>query len=123
VTGDVFEKYPFGLHFSDDAGNLGPEVALVGIALALSCLAERLAGIAGEDGVDCAPEWSTIKGGEVVPDCGRGEISGPLGCDKDRSGVFLPFDKAPGVKAWFCKHEAKIKATAACAEGQSVFGT
>mgnify|MGYP000886508951 FL=1 len=54
---------------------------------------------------------------------GRREISGALGGDEDRPWPVLPFDEGAGVIAGFGEHEAQIKASAACAEGQSVSGT
>ena len=52
VTGDVLKEHPFWTAFADDPGDLGPEVAGVINAAALSGHAERLAGIARENGVD-----------------------------------------------------------------------
>ena len=85
--------------------------------------AEGLAGISGEDDIEGAAEGSGIETAEIVPNRGRGEVSGALGGDEDGSGPFLPFDEGSGVEAGFCEHEAQIQASAACAEGQSVPGT
>ncbi len=123
MAGDVFEKHPGGFDRADDAGNIGPEVTLVVGPFALPGHAERLAGVAGKDGVDRAPEGPPVKGGEVIPYRGGGEVSGALCGDEDASGVFLPFDKAAGVEARFGQHEAHIQASAARAEGKSVSGT
>ena len=123
MTGDVFEEDPFGRAFPDDAGNLGPEVPTVVGPTALSCRAERLAGVTGEDGIEGAAKWPGIKAVEIVPDRGRGEVTSALGGDEDGVGIDLPFDKCPGVIAGFGEHEAQIQASAACAEGQSVPGT
>jgi len=116
VAGDVFEEYPSGFDFADDPGNVGPQVPLVVRPFALSCHAERLAGVSGKDGVDCAPERSPVEGGNIIPDRRGREVSGALCCDDGLPWVFFPFDKAAGVKVWLGKHEAKIKATGACAE-------
>ena len=120
MTCDVFKKDPLGLNLADDAGNFGPEVALVVLAPSLSGLAEGLARIASQHGVDCAPEGGCVKGAQIIPDRGGGKVSGALGGDDGVTGVFFPFDKASSVKARFGKHEAKIKATAPGAEGESV---
>lgn len=56
MTGDVFEEDPFGAAFGDDAGDVGPEVAGIVSAAALSGRAEGLAGIACEDGIEGATE-------------------------------------------------------------------
>jgi len=123
VTGDVFEKDPFRFDLPDDAGNVGPQVPLVVCPLALPCHAERLAGVSGKHGVDCAAQGPSVKGGDIIPDRGGGEGSGTLCGDEDRSGIGFPFDKASGVKARLGKTEAHIQASAARAEGQSVSGT
>ena len=123
VIGDVFKEDPFGGAFPDNPGNLGPEVARIIGTTALSGGAEGLARIPGEDDVECAAKGTGIKAAEIVPDRGRGEIPGALGSDEDASGPILPLDESTGVESWFGKHDAQIKASAACAEGQSVPGT
>jgi hypothetical protein len=84
---------------------------------------ERLARISGEDDVEGAAKWTGIKAAKIIPDRGRGEVACALGSDEDSSGPVLPFDKGAGVITGLRQHEAQIKASAACAEGQSVLGT
>ena len=123
MTGDVLNEDPFGAALADDAGDLGPEVAgIVGTAT-LSCSAEWLAGISGKDGVEGTAEGLGIEAAQVIPDWGRGEVSDALGGDEDGTGPLLPFDEGAGVITRLGQHEAQIKASAACAEGQSVPGT
>lgn len=93
MTGDVFEEYPSGFDFSDDPGDVGPEVSGIVSALALSRGAERLAGVSGKHGVDRAPEGSAVKAGEVIPDRSGGEVSGSLGGDDDLLWIMLEFDE------------------------------
>ena len=120
---NVFEEDPFGAAFPDDAGDIGPEVAGVVGAAALSGRAEGLTGISGEDDVEGSPKGPCIETSEIIPDWGRGEISRALGRDEDSSWPVFPLDDGAGVKAGFGEHEAQIQASAACAEGQSVPGT
>ena len=123
VPGDVFEEDPFRAAFPDDAGDVGPEVAgIVGTA-AFPGRAEGLAGISGEDSIEGAAEGTGIEAAQVGPDRGRGEVSCALGRDEDGARPVLPFDEGAGVIAGLGQHEAQIKASAACAEGQSVPGT
>jgi hypothetical protein len=122
VPGDVFEEDPFGAAFADDAGDVGPEVAGIVGAAAFASGAEGLAGISGEDGIECAAERPCIEAAQVCPDRGRGEVSCALGGDEDGAGPVLPLDEGAGVIAGLSKHEAQIKASAACAEGQPVPG-
>jgi len=123
VAGDVFEKDPCGSAFSDDAGNVGPEVTGIIGTTALSGGAERLAGISGEERVEGAAERSGVEAAQIIPDWRWGEIPRALGGDEHRSRPFLPFDEGSGVITGFGQHEAQIEASAACAEGQSVPGT
>jgi len=122
VTGDVFEKHPFGAAFVDDAGDLGPEVTGIIGATAFSGGAEGLTGISGEHRVEGPAKWLRVEAAQIIPDGGRCEISRALGGDERSSGPVLPFDKGAGVIAGLGEHEAQIKASAACAERQSVPG-
>jgi hypothetical protein len=123
VAGDVFEKDPFGGAFGDDAGDVGPEVPRIVGPAALSGRAERLAGISCEDGVKGTAEGPGVEAAQIVPDRGRGEVARALGGDENGAGPILPFDEAPGVVSGLGEHEAQIKASAACAEAESVPGT
>ena len=123
VTGDVLEEDPFRTAFSDDAGDVGPEVARIVGAAAFPGRAEGLARVSGQDGIERAAEGAGIEAAQVGPDRGRGEVFGVLGRDEDGARPVLPFDQSPGVIAGFGEHEAQIKTSAACAEGQSVPGT
>ena len=123
VTGDVFEEDPLWAAFGDDTGDLGPEVPRIIGAAALSGGTERLAGVSGDNDVECASEDTGIETAEIIPDRGWGEIPCALGCNEDGAGPDLPLDEGAGVIAGFGEHEAQIQASAACAEGQSVPGT
>ncbi len=123
VTGDIFEKDPFGGTFPDDAGDLGPEVARIVGAATFARRAEGLAGISGEDDLEGTAEGPSIETAQVIPDWGRGEVSRALGGNEDRAGIVLPLDEGAGVEAWFGQHDAQIQSSAACAEGQSMSGT
>lgn len=123
MPGDVFEEDPFRAAFADDAGDIGPKVAgIIGTA-ALSGRAEGLAGIACEDGIEGAAEGASVEAAQIGPDRGRGEVPGALGDDEDGARPVLPFNEGAGVIAGLGEYEAQIKASAACAEGQSVPGT
>ena len=92
-------------------------------AATFSGSAEGLAGISGEDDVEGPAEGPGIETAQIIPDRRWGEISAVLGLDEDSPGPVVPFDKGSGVISGFGKHEAQIKASAACAEGQSMPGT
>ena len=61
VAGDIFEKDPFGTAFSDDAGDIGPEVPGIVGPSAFASGAEGLAGISGEDDVEGSEEWPGVE--------------------------------------------------------------
>jgi hypothetical protein len=123
MPGDVFEEHPFGAAFGDDAGDLGPEMAGIVGTSALSGGTEGLAGVSGEDCVEGTTERSGVETAQIIPDWRRRKIPCALGGDEDSSGPVLPLDEGASVISGFGQHEAQIKASAACAEGQSMPGT
>jgi hypothetical protein len=123
VPCDVFEEDPFGAAFADDAGDVWPEMPGIISSATFSGRAEGLARIPGEDSIERPAEGPGVEAAEIIPDWRWGEVPRALGRDEDAAWPVLPFDKGAGVIAGFGKHEAQIKASAACAEGQSVPGT
>jgi hypothetical protein len=123
MTGDVLNEDPFGSAFSNNPGDVGPEVAWIVGTAALSSCAERLAGISGQHCVEGTAEGPCVEAAQVVPDWGRGEVPSSLGGDEHRSRPVFTFDEGAGVIAGLGQHEAHIQASAACAEGQSMPGT
>jgi len=123
MPGNVFEEYPFRGAFANDAGNLGPEVTGIVRATAFASRAEGLAGISGEERVEDPAKDPCIEAAEIIPDWRWSEIPCALGCDEDGARPVFPLDKGAGVITGFCKHDAHIQASTACAEGQSVPGT
>ena len=123
MTGDVFEKDPFGGTFPDDAGDFWPEVPWIVGTGTLSGRAEGLAGVSGKNDVEGTSEGPGIETAQIIPDWRGRKIPGALGRSEDTSGPVLPFDEGAGVEAGLGEHEAHIQASAACAEGQSVPGT
>lgn len=68
VSGDVFKKNESWPDFSDDAGDMGPEVARVGGAEAFAGNAKSLTGVARSDNIHDATPKLAVEGGKVVPD-------------------------------------------------------
>ena len=117
MTGDVFEKDPFGGTFPDNAGDLGPEVTGIIGPTALASGAEGLTRISRENGVEGTVEGPGIEAAQIIPDGCRGEVSRALGRDEDCARPFFPLDKGAGVIGGLSEHDAQIQASAACAEG------
>lgn len=124
MTRDVFEEHPLKDRpkFSDDAGDVWPQVSWIVGRFALSRHAERLAGVSGEKGVDCPCNWPGVECCEIAPYWRGCKISCLLGGDDGLSRVFFPLDEASGVKIWLCEHEAHIQATGSGAKTDSVSG-
>jgi hypothetical protein len=123
MPGDVFEKDPLRAAFPNNSGDLWPEVTGIVGSTAFASGAERLTRVSGKDGIKGTPEGPCIKTAQIIPDWSWGEIPRALGGDEDGPRPVLPFDKRAGVEPGLGEHEAQIKASAACAEGQSVPGT
>ena len=123
MPSDVFEENPLWATFPDDTGDVWPEVTGVVCTTAFACCTEGLAGISGEDDVECPAEGPCIEAAEIIPDWCRGEVPSALGCDEDGAWPVLPFDEGAAVIAGLRQHKAQIQASAACAKGQSVPGT
>lgn len=98
MPGDVFEEDPFeaGAKLAGASGDLGPQVPLVVLTEPLAGGAEWLAGVSRKQGVDAACPWPGVEGAQIVPDWGRGEVSGTLAGDDAVSGVFFNFNPASG---------------------------
>ena len=115
VACDVFEDDPPEAvsELTGNAGDVRPEVAFVVGSFALSCGAERLAGVSGKQGVDGSGEGPGVEGDEVVPDWRGGEVSGAHGGDKGVSRIGFPLDIGAGVEAGHGKTDAHIQSSAA----------
>lgn len=124
MPGDVFEEDPAEgwTEFPGDPGDIGPEVALIISALALSSGAERLTGVSGKQGVEGSGEGFRIEGGDIIPDVGRGEVSRPLGSDDDLLGVFLDFDPEAGSETGFGQVESHVETASAATQADTVRG-
>jgi len=123
VTGDVLKEDPFGTAFPDNPGDLWPQVPGIVCAAAFSGGAEGLAWISGEDDIESTAEGPGVEAAQIIPNRCRGEIPCALGGNEDGAWPVLPLDVGAGVIAGLGEHEAQIKASAACAERQSVPGT
>ena len=67
MSSDVFENNNPWSNFSDDSGDIGPEVSGVGFALSVPCLGEGLAWVPGMEDIHSATPRLAIEGLEIVP--------------------------------------------------------
>ncbi len=94
MMGDILEEDEGRLDLTDDAGDMGPEVAWVVRTPASARDGERLARIARSDDVHRAAPWAAVEGGNVVPD--NSLIQGRVFHPRHESGCGegFPFDMA-----------------------------
>ena len=71
VAGDVLAEDDGGLALGDDAGDVGPEVALVIDAELVSSDRERLARVSRSDAIHDATPRSSVEGSQVTPERSR----------------------------------------------------
>lgn len=116
MPADVFEYAPSegGAELTDDTLDVRPKVSLVVLAFALPSLAERLAWVSGNEGVDRSGKWSGVECGDIIPDWRWIEVSRLLGCDKHLLGVGFVFDVDASSKPRFREVQSHVEATAAC---------
>lgn len=67
MMGDVLQEDEIGFDLADDAGDMRPEVALVGLGPALSRDGEGLAGITGSDAMNASAPRAAIEGLQIRP--------------------------------------------------------
>lgn len=92
VASHVLEEDEFGPALADDAGDVGPEMALIGGAELLAGGAERLAGVSRNDEIHCSAPRAAVEGLKIVPN--RSEIQGLVFHPRHENGraVGFPLD-------------------------------
>jgi hypothetical protein len=116
MMGDILEEDEGRLDLSDDAGDMGPEVARVFSAKTLARDRERLARISRSDDVHRAAPRSAVKGSNVVPD--NSLIQGRVFHPRHESGCGegFPFDMAHSMI--FGDGDGEPEVESACAGAQ-----
>jgi hypothetical protein len=127
MMGDIFKEDEGRLDLSDDAGDMGPEVARILGAEALARDGERLARIARTEDIHRAAPWSAVKGSNVVPD--NSLIQGRVFHPRHESGCGegFPFDMAHSTISGDGDGEPEVETACAGTEGKAeqacVFGS
>lgn len=119
MMGDILKEDEGRFDLADDAGDMGPEVARIIRAPALSRERERLARIARSDDIHRAAPRAAVEGSNVVPDNSliQGRIFHPRhesGC-----GVGFPFDMAHSTIPGEGKVQPEVEPACAGAKGQT----
>ncbi len=111
MAGDVFKEAPFRLHFADNAGDVGPEVPGVLVALAVSAEGKGLAGITGREEMNAAAPRFAVEGFDIVPDRSRsqGRVRHPR--HESGRGETVPLDITHSSVSGFSEVKAKVKSS------------
>jgi hypothetical protein len=119
MMGDIFEEHEGRFNFTDDAGDMGPEVARVVGAPALARDRERLARITRSDDVHRAAPRAAVEGGNIVPDNSliQGRVFHPR--HKSGCGVGFPFDMAHSTISGDGDGEPEVEPACAGTEGEA----
>lgn len=123
MSADVFKETEGGLNFSDDPGDVWPEVAWVFVSEFSSGNGKRLAWVAAMDDIHQAAPRFAIKGGNVVPD--RRVIQGLVfhpRHERSRS-VGFPLDVTHSSISAGGEMEAEVESSGPGAEGKSGQGS
>jgi hypothetical protein len=119
MMGDILEEDEGRLDLGDNAGDMGPEVARVVRAPALSRDGERLARIARSDDVHRAAPRAAVEGSNVVPDNSliQGRVFHPR--HEDGRGVGFPLDVTHSTISGDGDGKPEIETARAGAQGEA----
>ena len=119
MADDVLEEAPFGGRFRDDAGDVGPQMPWVVLALAVPREAERLAGITGSDDMNATAPRSAVKGSQIVPN--RSRAQGRVCHPRHESGrcETVSLDITHSAVSGLCEVYAEIEASDAGAKAEA----
>lgn len=120
MIGDIFEEDDRGVAFADDARNVRPEMAWIGIAEAATRDRERLARVARSEDIHEAAPRSAVEGCKVVPD--RCRIQGFVFHPRHESGCCegFPLDVTHSAISGTGDVEAEVETACSGAEREAV---
>lgn len=118
MAGDVLEETPFRLDLTDDPGDIGPKVAGVLGALAMTGEGEGLARISGSDDMNAAAPRSAVKGSQIVPyrRWSQGRVRHPR--HETGRGETVSLDKAHSAISRFGNVQSEVEAANAGAQAE-----
>lgn len=120
MMGDIFEKDDGRIAFADDAGNMGPEMAWIGLAKSATRDRKWLARVARSEDIHDAAPWSAVEGGKVVPD--RCRIQGLVLHPRHESGRCegFPLDVTHSAISGTGDVEAEVEPADTCAQREAL---
>jgi len=108
MVSHIFDEYQGRLHFSDDSGDVGPEVPFVFGAAPFPSGAERLAGVRCDNAIDEATERESVEGFNIRPTMRRSQASFFARAHQSRDCIGFSFHVHPRSSAWNCQSDGKI---------------
>lgn len=120
VSFDVFKEAPLRIEFSDDAADVGPEVAGIILSEPPSGKAEGLAGIASSEDMNLSAPRAAVEGGDVAPDRSliQGRVCHPRHENGRREG--FPLDVTNSSVSGLGDVQSKFETSDAGAEGNAI---
>ena len=120
MIGDIFEEDDRGIALPDDAGDVRPEVARIGLAETATGNRERLTRVTRSEDIHEAAPWSAVEGCKVVPD--RRRIQGFVFHPRHESGCCegFPLDVTHSAISGTGDVQAEVEAACSCAERDAV---
>ena len=119
MMGDILEEHEGRFDFTDDAGDMRPEVAWVVGTPALACDGERLARITRSDDVHRAAPRAAVEGSNLVPERRviQGRVFHPR--HEDGRGEGVPLDVTHSSISGQGEGEPEIETAGAGTEGEA----
>ncbi len=119
MSPDILKETEGGLDFSDDAGDVRPEVSRVFVAKFSSGNGKWLARITAMDDIHQAAPRSAVKGGNVIPD--RRAIQGRVFHPRHERGrsIGFPLNVTHSSISWDGEVEAEVETSGTRAERNS----
>lgn len=120
MIGDIFEENESGIAFANDPGDMGPEMARIGLAETPPGNREWLARVARSEDIHDAAPWAAVEGCKVVPD--RCRIQGLVRHPRHESGRCegFPLDVTHSAISGTGDVEPEVEPAGAGAQGKSV---
>lgn len=120
VSLDVLNEDRSGLHFADDARDLGPQVPGISLTAPLSGQAKWLAGITGREEMNASAPRSAVEGSQIVPDrcLIQGRVRHP--CHESGRSMSFPLDETCSAISGLSDGETKLEAAVSGTERDAV---
>jgi hypothetical protein len=111
MVSHVFKEAEPGLDFSDDALDVGPQVAGIVCPLLMSGNAEGLAGIAASDAIHNATPRLAVEGFDIAPDWRIVKMTVANTGERDSDGERFPLHITDCASGWLGESQPEFDAS------------